>query len=182
MRIDEKNHQGYIQCVFISIYFIDCCRAVVNAESSHSSLPDYCSFFLLTLVRLAGICYANLFSITCYQRFARDYANVSNVRYENRAASTGAYIWPMDLLYGRLTSGLLRLVVVSCQLSGSRINDANMNRKKRNFAYSHQHFRRHKNAMSWKIYFRLCWLFMFMASFIDFASNSILFGRFRHIS
>lgn len=26
------------------------------------------------------ICYANLFSITCYQRFASDYANVSNLR------------------------------------------------------------------------------------------------------
>lgn len=51
------------------------CRMLWSVCQIPSRLCSVPSHFAST-----AICHANLFSITCYQRFASDYANVSNVR------------------------------------------------------------------------------------------------------
>lgn len=73
----EKNVYIYVSvCVCIYGYrasSADFCEVCVKSHLDSALRPP-------PHLASTTICHANLFSITCYQRFASDYANVSNVR------------------------------------------------------------------------------------------------------
>lgn len=61
--------------------FVDIAHQVQKSPASEPQILSSSSLPRPALPAcLRVICYANLFSITCYQRFASDYANVSNLR------------------------------------------------------------------------------------------------------